>query len=762
MARISRILEFGFMLMVGLSAAQVGLAQGEPVQSEAAQDPSAHERRLYQITKSTSPAITIDGRLDEAAWTDGLSLDLLYEWEPGENIEPPVKTRVYVLYDDTHLYVAFRAYDPDPSAIRAHFMDRDEVSTFVQDDHVVFQVDTFDDQRRAFQFRVNPYGIQADAVFNQAVGEDFSWDVVWRSAGSIDDQGWSAELAIPFHQLRFPKSEEAQTWGVDFGRSYPRLVRHRIAANPFSRSNNCLLCQVPRIAGFEGLSPGLGLEIAPTVTVNRVDVAPELGADLESGDEDTEAGLSIRWSPTTSLTLNATLNPDFSQVEADAAQLQVNERFALQFPEKRPFFLEGADFFGTPIETLFTRSIANPEWGLKLTGKMGASAIGFLAARDEINNVLLPANNFTRLITLDGGVDNAVARWRRDIGDASNFGLMITDREGDNGYHNRVATADGDIFFNPRNRFQWQASVSDTQYPLEAALNLGQPADAFGGQALQGIYFYGDRLWNGSLGYRTFSRGFRADSGFVPRVDFETWRGDLFRTFWGEEDDWYTNAYLGFLALRTVDQNGRLTDQKLQLSSSVSGPLQSSFNFSVANQDQISGDLLFEDLAQYNAELEMQPSGSVRLGIEADWGEAVDFVNSRQGDLLQLEFELELKIGDHMNAQVELLQRDLDVEGGRLFRAELAQMQLVYQFDARMFIRGIFQYESIDRDPSLYLQPTGPDFEELFSQLLFSYKINPQTVAFLGYTETRLGLDGSDLELDDRALFFKLGYAWIR
>ncbi len=772
MIRNSRILELVFVSMIGLVAAQSAAAQvasspgGPPTVAPAStQDADADmgsARKLYEITKASSPEITVDGRLNETAWSESLSIELLYEWQPGENIEPPVKTVAHVLYDDTHLYVGFRAFDPDPSAIRAHYMDRDEVSTFVQDDHVVFQVDTFDDQRRAFQFRVNPYGIQADAIFSQAQGEDFSWDVVWRSAGSIDEQGWSVELAIPFHQLRFPKTESVQTWGVDFGRSYPRTVRHRISASPFSRSNNCLLCQVPRIVGFKGLSPGLGLELAPTVTVNRIDKAPQLGADLESGDEDTEAGLSIRWSPTTSLTLNATINPDFSQVEADAAQLQVNERFALLFPEKRPFFLEGADFFGTPILTHFTRSIANPEWGLKLTGKLGGSAIGLLAARDEINNIILPANNFTRLTTLDGKVDNAVARWRRDVGAASNIGLMLTDREGDGGYFNRVATADGDIFFNARNRFQWQASVSDTQYPLEAALDLGQPVDSFGGQALQGIYFYGDRLWNGSLGYRTFSRGFRADSGFVPRVDFKTWRGDLFRTFWGEEEDWYTNAQLGVIALRTVDHNGRLTDQKVQLLSSVSGPLQSSFNFSVANQDQISGDTLFEDLPQYNAGVEMQPTGSIRFEIEADWGEAVDFVNSRQGDLRQLELGLELKLGDHMNAQVELLQRDLDVEGGRLFRAELAQMQLIYQFDARMFVRGIFQYEEIDRDPALYLEPPGPNFEQLFSQLLFSYKINPQTVAFLGYTETRLGLDGSDLEPLDRALFFKLGYAWIR
>ena len=752
MARMLRIFQY-CLLMVAL-----GIASG----ARASEHSSTSERTLYRIQRIDSPTITVDGNLDEPAWQQALKVSLSYEWEPGENIAPPVETEALVLYDHTRLYVAFRAFDPEPDSIRAHYMDRDEVGTFVQDDHVVFQVDTFDDQRRAFQFRVNPFGIQADAVFSQGSGEDFSWDVVWHSAGRIDEQGWTAEIAIPFHQLRFPETDGEQVWGFDFGRSYPRTVRHRISANAFERGNNCLLCQVPRVAGFEGLSPGLNLEIAPTVTVNRIDTAPVPGADLESGDEETEGGLSIRWSPTTSLTLNATINPDFSQVEADAAQLQVNERFALQFPEKRPFFLEGADFFSTPIQTLFTRTIADPEWGIKLTGKLGSSAIGLLAARDEINNVLLPANNSNRLVTLDGRVDNAVARWRRDVGDSSNIGLMVTDRDGENGYFNRVATLDGDIFFDERSRFQWQAASSETQYPLDVAMAYDQRLDAFSGHSLQGIYFYSDRLWDGSLGYRTFSEGFRADAGFVGRVDFETWRGDLNRTFWGDEEDWYTSARVGGLFIHTQDQAGRLTDRKVELSGSVEGPLQSSIEAAVANQDQISFGTLFEDLRQYNVEVAMQPTGKLRFELEWDWGDAVDFVNGREGDLLQSQLELELKIGDHLNAQVEWLQRDLDVEGGRLFRAELAQMQLVYQFDARMFIRGIFQHESIDRDPALYLRDPGPDVDKLFSQLLFSYKINPQTVAFLGYTETRLGLDGSDLELDDRALFFKLGYAWIR
>lgn len=754
MASFFRIAGFG-VLLIGSVLSGFDL--------RAQDDVEAPRRATYTIAPSSALALDIDGRLDEAAWQQALTVELAFEWQPADNTAPPVRTLAYVLFDETHLYVGFRAFDPDPSQIRAHLMDRDEIGTFIQDDHVVFQVDTFDDQRRAFQFRVNPYGIQADAIFSQSAGgEDFSWDVIWRSAGHIDDEGWSAEIAVPFHQLRFPKTDAVQTWGFDFGRSYPRTVRHRLSANAFPRGNNCILCFVPRVSGFEGFEPGLNLEVAPTVTVARTDSAPIFGADLDSGDEDLEGGLSVRWSPTTSLTLNATINPDFSQVEADAAQLEVNERFALQFPEKRPFFLEGADFFRTPIETLFTRSIADPDWGVKLTGKVGDSALGVLLAEDSINNFAIPDNNGTSVFSLDQSVLNSVLRWRKDVGGASALGIMLTNREGEDGYFNRVATVDGDFRLSERSRFQLQAAGSETQYPLEFAQAVGQDTDAFSGYAVQGLYFYGDRDWAGSFGYRTFSPDFRADAGFIPRTNFKTWRGDINRVFWGEDDDWYSNYQFGLLALRTEDHDGRLTDQRVAFSGGLEGPLQSEIEFQIANQDQISGDQFFEDLLQYNVEVEMQPTGKFRFEVELDWGDGVDFSFDRQAETFTFSTEFELKIGDHLNAQLEYLNFELDVDAGRFFTAELGQMQLVYQFDARTFIRGIFQYRTLDLEPEQTPVPNLPDIESLFTQLLFSYKINPQAVAFLGYSENREGFAGSSLELEDRSFFFKLGYAWIR
>ena len=199
-------------------------------------------------------------------------LEILYEWTPGENIPAPVKTEVLITYDQAKIYIGFRCFDPEPQKIRAHLMDRDATDTFIMDDHVSFMLDTFNDERRGFQFRVNPLGVQVDANFSELEGyEDFSWDAIWASAGKITDFGYTVEVAIPFNQLRFAKGGMAQTWGFSAERSWPRNVRYRMTTHVRDRDRNCMICQYNKISGFQNISPGKNLEFDPTLTVQRSD-----------------------------------------------------------------------------------------------------------------------------------------------------------------------------------------------------------------------------------------------------------------------------------------------------------------------------------------------------------------------------------------------------------------------------------------------------------------------------------------------------------
>ena len=218
---------------------------------------SAQQRAWTQEVDIATSEIEIDGRLDEPAWQDAAQIPILYEWFPGDNADPPVETTALVTYDNSNLYIGFRASDPRPSEIRAHLMDRDQIETLIQDDYVIVQIDTFNDQRRNFQFRVNPLGVQADALSSEVDrSEDWSWDMIWTSRGRITAEGYEVEIALPFNQLRFPDIQGPQTWGFDVGRSYPRSARHRMNASGRDWDQACWVCQFGKITGLEGLATG--------------------------------------------------------------------------------------------------------------------------------------------------------------------------------------------------------------------------------------------------------------------------------------------------------------------------------------------------------------------------------------------------------------------------------------------------------------------------------------------------------------------------
>ena len=325
--------------------------------------------------------------------------------------------------DGANLYVGFEASDPDPSAIRGYLRDRDSAYS---DDFVGIIIDTYNDGRRAFEFLANPLGVQMDLTNNEAstggnMGkEDDSWDAIWGSAGRINGEGYVVEMKIPLTQLRFPAVEGLKTWGFDLTRNYPRGSSYRFTNNPLVRGNNCYLCQIGEFSGLTDAEPGRDLEIVPTLTASKSDSTEEPGIDpLISDGTQTEAGLSVRWGISPDLTANLAINPDFSQVEADAAQLDVNNRFALFFPEKRPFFLEGADYFSTPLRAVFTRTIASPDVGAKLTGKRGDHTFGVLAAEDAVTNLLFPGLFGSDATTLEQSNTSFIGRYSRGFGNTS-------------------------------------------------------------------------------------------------------------------------------------------------------------------------------------------------------------------------------------------------------------------------------------------------------------------------------------------------------
>jgi hypothetical protein len=717
--------------------------------------PSPSERKTYRVTRTES-AIRIDGQLDDAAWSGAPTFELAYETRPAENGPAPVRTEVWITYDQSNFYAAFRAHDPNPQAILARYSDRD--SAF-QDDFVGLVLDTFNDQRRAFEFFVNPLGVQMDLTQNEMTGnEDESWDAIWDTAGRITPQGYEVELRIPLSSLRFPSTTGDMTWGIDAVRNYPRDQRYRIGLQPIARGNNCYLCQSSSLVGIGGIQPARSIELDPTVTASHTEVRdPFPSGDFEGGETQTEVGLTGHWGITPNFTLTGAINPDFSQVEADSAQLDVNTQFALFFPEKRPFFLEGADIFETRFNAIYSRNIADPAWGVKLTGKSGKNAMGAIVTQDRRTNFLIPSSQSSQLETTDDENISTVLRYRRDLFGATTGGVFYTGREGD-GYHNRLLG--GDILFRWKGTeaFRIELMGSQTQYPNEIVGRTGQRGDEFTGHGIRSVYQHTSRNWMYYFLYRDVAEGFRADLGFVPRANFR--EGGF-----AVERGWYPN-HSGWTQVRVGTENGEIQDQdgahlerRINVYAWAQGPKQSFFRVQLQPGDLFyRSDVFDTDRVTLFGEMLVHPD--VFVSSEVIVGNEVDFANVRQGEQVRFSPSVRWNAGRHLRLQMSHSYQSLDVDAGHLFTANLTEARATYQFNNRTFVRWIGQHLDVEREAANYTFPTDARSKDFFNQLLFSYKINPLTVLFVGYSDTFYGDQSVDLTQASRTLFMKIGYAW--
>jgi len=710
----------------------------------------------YAVTRTLS-SVEIDGELDEPVWADAEPIRLAWETFPRDNVEPPVESECRVTFDDAALYLGCVARDPEPEAIRAHLSDRDEGT---QDDHFVFFLDPFRDRRRAFQFRVNPLGVQMDAMFTPGAGTDFSWDTIWDSAGRITEDGYVIEIAIPFRSLRFPDTEGSQTWGFIFERVYPRSSRVEIASGPQDRDNDCLLCQENLLHGLTGIVPGNDVEFDPTLTGTRTERRPDFPAgELEVEEEDLEPGLDARWGITPNVTLNATANPDFSQVEADAAQLEVNNRFALFFPEKRPFFLEGQDFFETPANLVFTRTVADPLVGGKVTGKVGAHAFGAFLTQDRVNNLIFPGSRGSDETQTSDDVTGFVGRYRRDVGESSTVGGIVTTRDAGE-YSNRVAATDGFLRLSPRQSLEWLAGWSETEYPGDVARAFDQPEGSFGGHASSIEYEYESRRWAVEAGYEDVAEDFRADFGFVTQVDLRGPEGGVERIWWGDDAKWFDRISLEADARWAEDHDGFLVERQYTIAANYSGPAQISARlWNEWSSESFAGQIF--DLVEPRFNFSMRPSGALALGVFVSaFGDEIDFANARVADELFVSPNLELRLGKPFRLEVDHTFQRLSEDDEEIFTANLTEVRALWHFNVRTFVRAIVQFRSTDRNPATFSREVESEEDRVFTQLLFSYKVNPQTVVFAGYTENRAATSEFDLIQADRTFFLKFGYAW--
>jgi len=709
-----------------------------------------------QATPTTIPQLTgdiaIDGVIDEGAWQQAATIDLAYEINPGDNVPAPVATVLRIGHTRDALYMAFDARDPDPSRIRAHLADRD--SSF-SDDFVGVMLDTFDDQRRAYEIFVNPLGVQMDLVREDATNnEDPSWDGLWTSAGRITPGGYQVEIRIPFSTLRFRDTDGARRWGVIAFRNYPRNIRHQIASVVVPRDGNCLMCHAGKVEGMAGVEQGRNLEVVPTLTVTDVQVRDARDGEWHGDGLQVEPGVDVSWAPSPDLTLNATLNPDFSQVESDQAQLDLSSNFALYFPEKRPFFMEGADYFNTQFDVLYTRQVADPDYGLRATGRTGDGAYGAFVARDAVTQLLLPGSLGSSFTVLRQPANVGAVRYRHDLNTETSIGMIATSRRGDD-YANDVVGVDA-RWQSGKHKLGGQFLRSESRYP--DALEVDDHAP--GGNAWRAAYEYDGRAWSFDALHEAVDPGFRADLGFMGKVGYDTSLVGLGHTWFGDDGARLTRIGLNGDYDVTHRADGQLLEREWEAELWFNGPLQSSFGIHGLTRKRFWEDRLFDE-SYLNAYGNFTPRSGVKLGANLRVGPQIDLQAARRGHGRYFDVWGEFSLGLGYSIEFDLFRQDLLRDGGTAFAATVFDTRFGWQIDPRQRLRVAIQGSRVDKDPALYEDPVNRHARDVAAQVIYSYKVNPRTALYAGATLGGfLDDDNPTFFNSSRGVFLKLSYGW--
>src|SRR6267378_2859206 len=456
---------------------------------------------------------TIDGKLDDEVWKHAVVLKDFYQVQPGDNIAPSKPTEVMLGYDSKFLYIAFHCYD-EPDKVRANIAKRDNIW---DDDYVGILFDTFNDQRRAYEVDFNPLGVQADGIWTEGQGEDFSLDLVMESKGMITSDGYTIEVAIPFKSLRYVAGKD-KLWGVHFWRRTKRLNNSLDMWIPMDRDKGSWLAQEGHITGLEGISTERTLELIPSLTLSET--GKRKVTHFVNEPVKLDPGLTGKYSLTPTVTLDFAINPDFAQVESDQLVVTANQRFPIFFAEKRPFFLEGIDIFNTTIAAVHTRAIIDPDYAVKLTGKINRNTFGLLVASDNGPGNFSPEERLTanpRLIDKNASI--GILRLKHDIGKKDSFiGFLGTYRRFVDVY-NELGGIDTRLRVNKQTTFSAQALVTHSRR------NFFYPDEGRSFDRAENAFIYAtDYNMNGrhfGYDYSTVGRTrfYRADVGFNRRTN---------------------------------------------------------------------------------------------------------------------------------------------------------------------------------------------------------------------------------------------------
>jgi hypothetical protein len=715
----------------------------------AAAAPAVHNGLAGQITVAPpriEADVTIDGQLDEPVWQRAALLTGFSLYSPFDSRPAPDSTDVRVWYSSTAIYFGIRAYEPH-GIVTASFADRDRISA---DDNIEIHLDTFDERNRALVFMVNPFGVQADGTKSESGGfipgsnvgpgqNDLSADFVWQSRGHTADWGYEVEIRIPFSSLRY-RVADVQRWGLQIDR-HVQHNGYEETWTPAKRASASFIGQAGWLTNLTGMKHGEVVELNPELT-NTVSGTPCCTPALRDWhySSNPQLGGNVRWTLGSNFMLNGTVKPDFSQVEADATQIAADDRFALFYPEKRPFFVEALDQFNVPNTLVYTRTIVRPEGAAKLTGKLGRADVALLSAVDQ------PQISFNGEHPL---VD--IVRLRQSFGEQSIAGLLYSDRVTKD-VANRVLGGDTHIVFGGKYFAQFQLAESMTR--ANGTTRNGPMWEAVVDGTGRSFGFHYNILG--------IDPDFRADNGFVPRVGYVQPSVSNRFTLYGRPGSTFERfnvfatvnsiwQYDDFFSMKSLLEDHASIQMQVTLHGGWSvglTPRLSSYAFNPRDYTFRPSDRVESLVSGFSIATPQFQKFTASLGATA--GNDVDFLETSRVRRLDYNASLDLRPSSRLRISATYVAssftRRSDDEQTAFTR--IPRIKLEYQLARPVFIRVISQYSASRREPLrdprtgeiVFVNSSGglvPSTRAASNALrtdwLFSYRPAPGTVFFLGY-----------------------------
>jgi hypothetical protein len=723
----------------------------------AVQDTIKPELKAVRIDRP----LNLSGKMDDPLWLKALPVELNFEASPGENTPAKQKTIAMILYDQENLYIGFICQDTMPQNIRAHMSDRDKIFS---DDYVIATIDTYNDHQRGFEFAVNPYGIQGDLLMMGIGSEDISYDMVWQSAASRDEMGWTAEMAIPLKALDF-SPQDTQKWTINLLRCVPRNNRYLLTWTRLDRNEPGYLSQGGNLVGLTGIKPGKSLDFLPYI------MAQQTGDRSDPGDPDskmnnnslkTRIGGGIQYSPGPNISINAVINPDFSQIESDADQVSINTTFALYYQEKRPFFMSGMDLLQTPM--YYSRTINNPLAATKVNGKAGNMSYIALAAYDRNTGITVPGEEESNTVQSEETSFAGVARARYDLGNENFIGLLWLSRNFSEA-HNYVGGIDWNYKFWKNWYWQGELFLSKTREINDTKLfnsdrkfgstghDAGFNGESYLGTGIHLALMRQGRNYGFALVQNNFSPTYQTYNGMFPEVNGRTTYMEHDYTIHANKKFLKTASFFAATSFM-YNYDNIFQEFYIQPGFAVSliGQTRINFSYLAVNRERFRN-VLFTGINRASINFRTTPVKGLSMTLIGQAGKFIYRSSSPvMGKGFNLTSSIDIDAASRLKTSFSWTMAELNdfEDGTEFYKGHILRNITTFQFTRKLFFREITQYNTFSKTFSAYP--------------LLNYKFNAFTMFCAGMTQDMISykLEDYSLKTSGYQYFIKLQYLFSK